>query len=129
MGFFKKLKNLKAAYDKFDKYSNKYNKLDNHKLSNIKAKVKTYVITDGHKYKIGKSVDPKRRINELTKNSSAYEIKTILIFPYDIEKELHKFFEAQRDNGEWFDLNLTNIDFLYSLKTMSKRQAVKILEL
>lgn len=127
MGFFKKLKKAKSLYSNFDKYSKKYNNLDTPNFG--KKKIKTYVITDGHMYKIGKSVDPERRINELTKNSSAYEIKKVLVFSYDIEKELHKFFETQRDRGEWFKLSETNIKFLHKLSKMSKKDAINILKL
>lgn len=130
MDLFKNLKKGVNAYKKFSNYAKKVNKVANiPKRTAKKSKVsKTYVIFDGFKYKIGKSVNPKKRISELTKNSSAYELKVVTIFPYDIERDLHRFFKDQRDKGEWFSLNKTNINFIKHLSSLSKRETKKILK-
>lgn len=127
MSLFKNLKKGVNAYKKFSRYAKKINKQVDYPGRKTKTS-KTYVVHDGFKYKIGKSVNPKRRISELTKNSSAYDLRIITIFPYDIERDLHKFFEDKRDKGEWFSLNKTNINFILHLSSLSIREAKKILK-
>ena len=122
MSFFRKLNKGLKTYKNIKKYTDKVSKQNKRKQ---KKPVQTYVIYDGFKYKIGKSNDPERRINELTKNSSVFELEVITIFPYNIEKELHNYFESYRDNGEWFSLNETNIKFIKYLSGLSEIEAKK----
>lgn len=67
-----------------------------------------YVIKVGCKYKIGKTINHKSRLNSL-QTSNPDQIKIEAIFygkKYEIlELELHKMFSKKRLTGEWFQLN------------------------
>lgn len=71
-----------------------------------------YLFKHGKYYKIGKTYDTVRRGNELKIQlpenlDLVHEIKTD--DPSGIEAYWHKRFEAKRMNGEWFDLNSSDI--------------------
>lgn len=71
-----------------------------------------YLFKHGKYYKIGKTYDTVRRGNELRIQlpenlDLVHEIKTD--DPSGVEAYWHKRFEAKRMNGEWFDLNATDI--------------------
>ena len=71
-----------------------------------------YLFKHGKYYKIGKTNDTVRRGNELKIQlpenlDLIHEIKTD--DPSGIEAYWHRRFEAKRMNGEWFDLNSTDI--------------------
>ncbi|OGK64369.1 hypothetical protein A2313_01320 [Candidatus Roizmanbacteria bacterium RIFOXYB2_FULL_41_10] len=71
-----------------------------------------YLFKHGKYYKIGKTNDTVRRGNELKIQlpenlDLIHEIKTD--DPSGIEAYWHKRFETKRKNGEWFDLNSTDI--------------------
>lgn len=63
--------------------------------------VQTYVISDGHRVKIGKSRNPSARLEQL-QTGSARQLQLILSLPTDCESELHHRFKAHRITGEWF---------------------------
>lgn len=71
----------------------------------------TYIIQDidNHLLKIGKSQNPKRRIQEISAISGR-NLKMLVIFEKDIEHELHLKFDQFRTIGEWFSIpqNLIN---------------------
>lgn len=71
-----------------------------------------YLFKSGRYYKIGKTNDTVRRGSELKIQlpeslNLIHSIKTD--DPSGIEAYWHKRFEAKRMNGEWFDLNLSDI--------------------
>jgi hypothetical protein len=71
-----------------------------------------YLFKHGKYYKIGKTNDTVRRGNELKIQlpenlDLIHEIKTD--DPSGIEAYWHRRFESKRMNGEWFDLNLSDI--------------------
>jgi hypothetical protein len=71
-----------------------------------------YLIKSGRYYKIGKSNAVRRREYELKlqlpeKVITVHEIRTD--DPNGIEAYWHKRFEGKRKNGEWFELNATDI--------------------
>jgi hypothetical protein len=72
----------------------------------------TYIMYDkpSKLYKIGKSVNPKRR--EKTLRSSVPFITMLGIIDKNVEKQLHDKFSDKRKRGEWFKLNNQDILFL-----------------
>jgi hypothetical protein len=71
-----------------------------------------YLFKSGHYYKIGKTNDTVRRGSELRiqlpeKMVLIHSIKTD--DPSGIEAYWHRRFEAKRMNGEWFDLNSSEV--------------------
>ena len=65
-----------------------------------------------HTIKIGKSVNPRKRIRDI-QNAAGCEMETIALIPCklysELEKDLHSEFGQDRlDYGEWFNLS-TNI--------------------
>jgi hypothetical protein len=82
---------------------------DNNNKENIGA---VYLFRHGKFYKIGKTNDTVRRGNELKIQlpenlDLIHEIKTD--DPSGIEAYWHRRFESKRKNGEWFDLNPSDI--------------------
>jgi len=73
---------------------------------------KVYVMIDKNTgyYKIGRSVDPKRRERTLQSEKPTIE----MLFNHDArvkdEKELHNMFSDKRVRGEWFDLNGSDLN-------------------
>jgi Meiotically up-regulated gene 113 len=71
-----------------------------------------YLIKSGRFYKIGKAKDADYRVGaiRLQLPEKAKRIHTIRTDdPSGIEAYWHKRFEAKRKNGEWFDLNATDV--------------------
>lgn len=80
-----------------------------------KPKGYIYIMECGGKYKIGLSKDVERRKKELDKRPFAVNIvyKSPLIEDiYEIEKELHYRFENKKINGEWFNIDNNDIEFI-----------------
>ena len=77
--------------------------------------IKTYLIFDGRHYKIGRSMDPERRLIDFRIANP-----TVKLLAYGIgidEKSLHKLYKKYRVVGEWFKLSNTHVDeIVYSLK-------------
>lgn len=72
--------------------------------------VKTYVMFDKSTgfYKIGKSVNPRYR--EKTLQSEKPTIELLHVFHTNIEKKLHKEYHNKRIRGEWFALEISDIE-------------------
>lgn len=88
--------------------SNEEENLDN---SNVRVS-EVYLFKSGRYYKIGKTNDTVRRGSELRiqlpeKCTLIHSIKTD--DPSGIEAYWHRRFESKRLNGEWFDLNSTEV--------------------
>ena len=71
-----------------------------------------YLFKSGRYYKIGKTIDTVRRGNELRiqlaeKIDLIHSIKTD--DPSGIESYWHRRFDSKRMNGEWFDLNSSDV--------------------
>jgi len=67
----------------------------------------TYLAYDGEFYKIGKSIDPIKRMRDL---KVANPRITLVTFGSAIdEKDLHAYFHKCRVSGEWFDLNKAEV--------------------
>lgn len=73
-----------------------------------------YVVKMGIHYKIGISVNPKKRLKEFT--ILPYELETVLcekVFDYQtIEKELHEHFDRKCVRGEWFELDEQDLAYI-----------------
>lgn len=91
--------------------------------------VRIYIVRDNVRstYKIGSSVNPVRRYNELSNQINPAIMQDIqgnrdltLIWYSDAvlrseEKALHKVFKNKHLTGEWFSLNLTDLDIIYKI--------------
>ena len=81
-------------------------------IDNIQEVGEVYLFKSGRYYKIGKTNDTVRRGNELRiqlpeKMALIHSIKTD--DPSGIEAYWHRRFEPKRKNGEWFDLNTSDV--------------------
>ncbi len=72
-----------------------------------------FIHSGGGHIKIGRSKDPFKRITELS-TGSPLKTKLLLVIPNRgcMEKRLHKWFEDQRCNGEWFVMNDRMVRFI-----------------
>lgn len=79
-----------------------------------KSKGYIYVLSCENKYKIGTSKNVERRIKELDKRPFPLkcEFKYFVYDPFGVEKRLHKIFESQKINGEWFELSNEDLKFI-----------------
>lgn len=68
----------------------------------MKKTVYTYLMYDGINYKIGKSINPRHRSNQL--RISNINIKLVGYGSFISEEELHKEYADYRISGEWFKL-------------------------
>lgn len=77
-----------------------------------------YLLEGREYYKIGRSVEPKKRTNTL-QIQLPFEVNlksTVFSYHYkELEKSLHKKFEDKNTNGEWFELSNKDIEFIESL--------------
>ena len=71
-----------------------------------------YFISDGVNIKIGKSKNPKKRVNQLqTSNTNKLQILYVLENVEDFfEREIHQTCSRYHINGEWFDKDV--LEFL-----------------
>lgn len=74
------------------------------------SRVKTYLIKNENSnlIKIGKAVNPKKRLKQLQCGSSS-KLEIIHIFDADIESILHLNFKGNRIHGEWFCIDVNDI--------------------
>jgi len=70
----------------------------------------TYLMTDGLYYKIGKSIDPEKRLKSiLTGNPNC---KIIFYGTGRTEKQLHDIFKLFRVKGEWYKLRQKQVELI-----------------
>jgi hypothetical protein len=84
--------------------------------------VKTYFISDGTCVKIGKSVDPAKRLAQL-QTSHSRPLSLVAVLDGDHEAVCHRLFAAFRKTGEWFQLDERHaqlIDALSSTPTQDR---------
>lgn len=82
----------------------------------------TYLAYDGNYYKIGKSVNSKKRIENC--KTSNPKIK-LLGFGYGIsESELHLRFKEKRVDREWFNLENNEVNFIIKELSKPKKQTM-----
>jgi hypothetical protein len=110
----------------------------NSRLKTDEDKVRIYIVRDNVRttYKIGTSVNPLRRYNELSKQKAPAiidgepdERSLTLVWYSEIvkrteEKKLHIRFDNQRIKGEWFALTNDDLDWIlnkYKGQRMSER--------
>ena len=109
----KKHNEVKERLDRWlDLYNNGQIKLQNKKQPTEYKETKTYILKDNNTgyYKIGKSIDPLNREKTLQSEKPTYQM--IKIFNKDVEYELHKKYNNQRQRGEWFNLNKTQVKYI-----------------
>ena len=73
-----------------------------------------YVIQLGDLYKIGRSVNPGKRVKgmQLPAKPSEESFQWRCADAKKLEKELHEMFKHKRAHGEWFRLDLDDLDNL-----------------
>lgn len=81
----------------------------------------TYLMTDGRKYKIGLSIDPKKRLDSM--KTANPDIRLICYSKNIPEKFLHDYFFGQRYKGEWFDLSKFDISIIKELFFTTREQS------
>ncbi len=84
-----------------------------------------YILKYSDAYKIGISNDVEKRLENIKKEYRKidpimpYDLKIINYYKvknaYKMEDELHDFFKGKRLNGEWFELNQTDLQLIYDL--------------
>ena len=72
----------------------------------------TYIMHDGQSYKIGKSRDPKLRLNSLKTGNP--HLKLYAYFYGDIEKLCHEKFFKHKIRNEWFDFSRKDMFNVYN---------------
>lgn len=69
-------------------------------------------------YKIGKSKDPDNRLRTFSVKLP-FEVEYVCVIPTDdmngLERDLHSRFSDKRENGEWFNLTDTDIQYIKAL--------------
>lgn len=85
-------------------------------------KVYTYIMSHKEEgvYKIGKSVNPKRRHRTLLHDDPFIEL--FFVIDKNIEKKLHKKYKNKRLKGEWFNLTKEDIKNIKDEYTKNNKQ-------
>ena len=85
---------------------------------------KVYLLSDSRYQKIGISIDVKKRLDSI---QGCNPLKVSVVATYNpankastLEKKLHKHFCKQRMQREWFDINLTEDEFIALCKEYDK---------
>lgn len=84
------------------------------RYKNTKNNYKTYIVTDqtGY-YKIGKTIDIERRVNDFIISNLTIEL--VHVINKNIESKLHKKYKDKNISGEWFNLSKEDIDYLKTI--------------
>jgi hypothetical protein len=103
---FKKLPSGRMSYKEFSNRGRDSNPIAEYYLwQNDKSKSEDflYIFKSGFNVKIGRSVDPKKRIKEI-QTGCASKLTIALLIPNKghLERGLHKAFSEWRREGEWF---------------------------
>lgn len=82
-----------------------------------KRHFKTYILLDSPSglYKIGRAVDVKKRVKDLSVANANLSI--VMIIERNVENELHKAYSDKRVKSEWFRLtekDIKDINFKYN---------------
>ena len=85
------------------------------KIEREKTPAYVYVMECASVYKIGVSKHPEYRRKEL--NERPYPLRIVLKSrltenAYNIEKDLHEFFDCKRVEGEWFTLDKNDLEYI-----------------
>jgi len=75
--------------------------------SNRREPDKTYLLFDGRYYKIGKAIDPIRRLKDIKSHNPS--VALIHSIDRDIERDLHLRYKDKRVHNEWFDLSSVEV--------------------
>jgi hypothetical protein len=77
-----------------------------------------YLIQGSNAYKIGRAKDPNNRIKTFNVRLP-FEVEYLHLIEtpdmYTLESQLHQRFASKRVNGEWFRLDMQDIDYIKSL--------------
>lgn len=83
-----------------------------------------YLMFDGAHYKIGKSVDPEKRLKEIKTGNPKCEL--IAYGTGKTEKQLHSIFKKYNIGGEWFKLKESQVALICRLlKNKYTRQDIR----
>lgn len=84
-----------------------------------------YVAEAAGRYKIGTSASLLARLRQLG-TYSPFSVELVNNFPGGIalERTLHRLFDDERVNGEWFELSSVSLDFLEVLGASLRRRAL-----
>ena len=74
---------------------------------------KTYLMYDGKNYKIGRSINPEKRVLEL--KTASPNIKLLKETYFVAEKYFHELFYNSNVGGEWFELNYNDLQTCHIL--------------
>lgn len=99
------------------------------KGSILDKRAKTYVIKAGEIYQIGTSPKPQKVLESIKEELDNLEVIIIVIFNYDISKELYNMFDDRREYENWYSLNKVNEEFIIGLSQMSEQSVKKVLNL
>lgn len=84
-----------------------------------------YVVTNGAFYKIGVTVNPVRRMHDL-QISSPERLSFISLIQTDdfekLERKLHNMFNDKRMEGEWFNLDKKDLEYIATLNIQNINQ-------
>ncbi len=85
-----------------------------------------YLIEGGGHYKIGKAIDPRKRSEQLT-IQLPYPVNLLHVVESDdysrLERKLHQRFAPQRENGEWFDLEDSDVEHILAMRRVLFHEA------
>lgn len=79
----------------------------------MEEKVYTYLLKSKGEYKIGKSVDPEKRLRQLQTGNT--DVRLIAYGEGMTEKALHNKFAERRTKGEWFKLKVGDVETIIRL--------------
>lgn len=74
---------------------------------------KTYLITDGKAYKIGRAKDPNKRLHQL--KIANPRLVLVCVIDRDVERHLHNMFRDKSLLREWFSLSGNDVNYIKSL--------------
>jgi len=89
------------------------------KIKKIKGLVYLLKIENRNEYKIGVTINLKKRLNQLG-TKMPFKLETITKIRskdiYKLEEKLHCRFENKRINGEWFNLSNEDVEYIRGIK-------------
>lgn len=103
-----------------EEYNKKFNMRENKIVDeNIKKTKDGYVYiikkNDENIVKIGMSKNYSERTKQIS-TKLPFEVETVKVFKtkdmYSLEKKLHDFYKEKRLNGEWFELNNEDLEYI-----------------